>query len=242
MHAHTHQITMGVAFFLGAIHALEPGHGKTAMLVYLSDRRRNFLHPLLMGLSSAVSHSISLIGIAFLVHAAQYALTGSAGNAPESAQFWLRAASSIVVVGVGIWMLVGAKNETQTSPCGCSQHKHELMCQDSGAPSLEMANQKAGYSASVLLGAAFGMLPCPSAVAAYLTGMAHGSSVEAYTSIALFAFGIATSLTFVGILVQRFGQRLTGENNRLSKLPWSTLRGMAVMLVGASTGLSLFLW
>ena len=198
-----------------------------------------------MGISSAVSHSISLVGIAFLVHAAQYALTGDASNASEAAQFWLRAFSSVVVVGVGIWMLLVARNETEVSRCGCGQHQHdhhEAHGHDHSAPHEETTNQKAGYSASVLLGAAFGMLPCPSAVAAYLTGMAHGSPMEAYTSIALFAFGIATSLTFVGILVQRFGQRLTGGTSRLANLPWATLRGAVVLLVGASTGLSLLLW
>lgn len=239
MHTHSHEITMGLAFFLGAVHALEPGHGKTAMLVYLSDQRRNILHPILMGVSSAVSHSLSLIGIAFLIHAAQYALTGSSGDASASAQFWLRASSSVVVIAVGVWMLIGARRDSAPSPCGCSHHKdHD---HDDKAVSTENANQKAGYSVSMLLGAAFGMLPCPSAVAAYLTGMAHGSPVEAYVSIGLFACGIATSLAIVGILVQRFGKHLTGGSSRLSKLPWATIRAVIVLLVGAGTGLSLFL-
>lgn len=240
MHAHSHQITMGLAFFLGAVHALEPGHGKTAMLVYLSDQRRNVFHPILMGISSAVSHSLSLIGIAFIIHAAQYALTGDASDASESAQFWLRAVSSVVVIAVGIWMLIGARRHSTVSSCGCSHHKNS---QHSHTPaSDEDANKKTGYSVSVLLGAAFGMLPCPSAVAAYLTGMAHGSPAEAYASIGLFACGIATSLAVVGILVQRFGKRLTSGSNRLSKLPWATVRAVVVLLVGAGTGLSLFLW
>ena len=70
--------------------------------------------------------------------------------------------------------------------------------------------------------------------------MAHGSPAEAYSSIALFACGIACSLTVVGILIQRFGQRLTGRGGRLSKLPWATLRTIVVLLVGIGTGLSLF--
>lgn len=49
MHQHTHELTLGLAFFLGALHALEPGHGKTAMLVYLSGERRGYWHPLVMG-------------------------------------------------------------------------------------------------------------------------------------------------------------------------------------------------
>lgn len=241
MHSHTHEITMGLAFFLGAVHALEPGHGKTAMLVYLSDRRRNVLHPLLMGISSAISHSISLIGIAFLIHAAQYALTGDASRASETAQFWLRAMSAIVVVTVGVWMLYGARRSSPVSTCSCSNHRSTSHAEDND-PSVEQLNEKTGYSVSLLLGAAFGMLPCPSAVAAYLTGMAHGSSVEAFTSIALFAFGIATSLTVVGVFVQRFGRRLTSDNSRFSKLPWATIRGTVVLLVGVGSGFSLLFW
>lgn len=76
MHDHTHELTLGLAFFLGAIHALEPGHGKTAMLVYLSGQRRGFWHPIVMGLSSALAHSTSLLIIAFIVHLTQHALTG----------------------------------------------------------------------------------------------------------------------------------------------------------------------
>ena len=188
MHSHTHQITMGLAFFLGAVHALEPGHGKTAMLVYLADKRRNMLHPLLMGISSAVSHSVSLIGIAFLVHAAHHALSGNADDASESAQFWLRAVSSSVVVCVGLWMLYSARSTTQTThSCSCSHHRAESKCDgdsDSETPAGDASgDQNSGYSVSMLLGAAFGMLPCPSAVAAYLTGMAHGSPAEAYSQL-----------------------------------------------------------
>ena len=58
---HSHELTLGFAFGLGAIHALEPGHGKTAMLLYLAGERKSFLHPMVMGLSSALSHSICLL-------------------------------------------------------------------------------------------------------------------------------------------------------------------------------------
>ena len=242
MHAHTHQLTMGLAFFLGAIHALEPGHGKTAMLVYLADQRRSIIHPLLMGISSATSHSLSLVGIAFLVHAAHFAVTGQAGNASDSAQFWLRAISAAVVMGVGLWMLAAARRAQPASSCSCGGHHDDEHHHDSKPEPVEDTNRTAGYSASVLLGAAFGMLPCPSAVAAYLTGMAHGSPTEAYASIGLFACGIATSLTAVGIVVQRFGSRLLNGTNRLSQLPWATVRAVVVLLVGAASGLGLFLW
>ena len=46
---HTHDLTLGLAFGLGALHALEPGHGKTAMLVYFAGERKSLLHPLVVG-------------------------------------------------------------------------------------------------------------------------------------------------------------------------------------------------
>ena len=245
MHTHTHQITMGLAFFLGAVHALEPGHGKTAMLLYLSHKRRSFLHPLVMGISSAVSHSLSLIGVAMLVHAAQYAVTGTTDTASDTVEFWLRAISAALVMSVGAWMLISARRSDSPTPCcSCgnhSEHQHSDDSPSGGGEGNHKSDHRSDLSVSVLLGAAFGLLPCPSAVAAYLTGMAHGSATEAYTSIALFAVGIATSLTFVGLVIQRFGSLLSNGTSGLSKLPWATMRAVLVMAVGAVSGMSLVL-
>lgn len=68
MHFHSSDITLGLAFALGALHAIEPGQGKTAMLVYLAGQRRSFWHPVVMGISSSLARSLSLILIAMLVH------------------------------------------------------------------------------------------------------------------------------------------------------------------------------
>lgn len=87
---------------------------------------------------------------------------------------------------------------------------------------------------SALLGVAFGLLPCPSALAAYFTSMSTGVPVAAYAVIALFAAGIACSLAVVGMLVQRFGDRLVPKQGRLSKLPWAHLRAAIILLVGVA--------
>ncbi len=51
------------------------------------------------------------------------------------------------------------------------------------------------------------------ALAASLTGTSTGSPVAAYAVIGLFAAGIATSLTSVGMLLQRFGGNLIREDS-----------------------------
>ncbi len=225
MHEHTHEMTLGLAFFLGAIHALEPGHGKTAMLVYLSGERRGFWHPLVMGLSSAIAHSASLLAIAFIVHLTQHAITGDHHHEDEQVITIMQWISGLLVLTVGIWMLVSASLFKQKSTCGCKHH-HEQAC-DSEKPS-----RKRSYSMSALLGVAFGLLPCPSALAAYFTGIATGMPIAAYAVIALFAAGIASSLTVVGLLVQRFGERLYNHKGWMSHLPWAHIRAFVILSVG----------
>lgn len=40
------------AFFLGALHALEPGHGKSAIAAYAVGYRSSLRHVLVLGLST----------------------------------------------------------------------------------------------------------------------------------------------------------------------------------------------
>ena len=225
MHDHSHEITLGLAFFLGAIHALEPGHGKTAMLVYLSGERRGFWHPVVMGLSSAFAHSVSLLAIALIVHLTQHAITGDHHHDNEQIVSIMQWISGLLVLGVGVWMLISAIR-AKPSKCSCSHHHAKDGCE------AEQPSKKRSYSMSALLGVAFGLLPCPSALAAYFTGIASGVPIAAYAVIALFAAGIASSLTVVGLLVQRFGERLFKHEGWLGSLPWAHIRAFVILAVG----------
>ena len=212
---------------MGALHALEPGHGKTAMLLYLAGERRSYLHPLVMGLSSALSHSLSLIGIAAIVHLTHHLVTGDHHHADEGVTDVMRWVSAGLVLIVGLWMCWSAWR-SKPAQCSCSQHKHE--CDNTSEAQRKPA--KTSYSMSALLGAAFGLMPCPSAMAAYFSGLSSGSPVTAYTVIGLFAAGIATSLALVGMVVQLFGNRFTNTSSRLSSLPWNYIRAGLITLIG----------
>lgn len=227
MHDHAHQLTLGLAFGLGALHALEPGHGKTAMLVYLSGERRSLLHPLVMGLSSAFAHSVSLIGIAASVHLTHHLITGDHGHDDELVTWVMQWISAGLVIAVGLWMAVAAWRSRPTQ-CGCGSAGHH----GKGHCSDAKASPKTSYSMSALLGVAFGLLPCPSAMAAYFTSMSAGSPVAAYGVIGLFAAGIACSLTMVGMMIQVFGERLFHSGSGLSRLPWPAIRAGLILSIG----------
>ena len=226
---HYHELTLGLAFGLGALHALEPGHGKTAMLLYLAGERRSFLHPLVMGLSSALSHSLSLIGIAAMVHLTHHLITGDHHHADEGVTNIMRWISAGLVLIVGLWMTWAAWR-SKAAKCGCGQHDNHLEIGESAK--LSDSTSKTSYSMSALLGAAFGLMPCPSAMAAYFSGLSSGSPLTAYIVIGLFAAGIATSLTVVGMVVQLFGGRLMNTGSTISRLPWGYIRAGSITLIG----------
>ena len=224
MHDHAHQSTLGLAFGLGALHALEPGHGKTAMLVYLAGERKSLLHPLVMGISSALAHSVSLIGIAAAVHLTHHLISGDHHHNDEAVTGAMRWISAGLVLCVGLWMLIAAWR-AKPAKCGCGGHGDE-----EDAP--KKFGSRASYSMSAMLGIAFGLLPCPSAMAAYFTSMSTGTPVAAYGVIGLFAAGIACSITLFGMLVQVFGTRLLTSESKLAKLPWSYIRAGLILSIG----------
>ncbi|MEM9644777.1 MAG: sulfite exporter TauE/SafE family protein [Planctomycetota bacterium] len=226
MHDHAHQLTLGLAFGLGALHALEPGHGKTAMLVYLSGERRSLLHPLVMGVSSALAHSASLIGIAAVVHLTHHLVAGDHHHEDESVTEAMRWVSAGLVFCVGLWMLFAAWR-AKPAKCGCCSNHDDDDC---GEP--KKVSSRTSYSMSALLGVAFGLLPCPSAMAAYFTSMSAGTPVAAYGVIGLFAAGIACSIAVFGMLVQLFGTHLSMKDSKLAKLPWPYLRAGLILSIG----------
>lgn len=241
MHSHTHELTLGFAFLLGAIHALEPGHGKTAMLVYLAGEKRSLWHPVVMGLSTALSHSISLFAIAFAVHLTHHVVAGDHHHEHFVSDL-LQWISAGLVLCVGAWMLWKAVSRKKTT-C-CHHHSHESCCEHPTLVALEASgatapkqdamerHSKSSFSTTALLGIAVGLFPCPSALAAYFTGLSTGQPWAAYIIIALFAAGIATSLTGVGICLQLFGERLAKFSTRARLLPWSHIRAVLILGVG----------
>ena len=198
------------------------------MLLYLTGERKSFLHPLVMGLSSALSHSVSLITIAAMVHLTHHMVTGDHHHADEGVTEAMRWVSAGLVLLVGLWMTWSAWRSKPTK-CGCSQHSEACGPEKK---SKSAWSSKSSYSMSALLGAAFGLMPCPSALAAYFSGLSSGSPIAAYIVIGLFAAGIATSLTCVGMIVQVFGNRFTNQESRLSRLPWNFIRAGLITCIG----------
>src|ERR1700689_862533 len=103
---HQQQITpwmiaagLGIAFVLGAAHALTPGHGKTIVAAYLVGSRGTLKHAAFLGAMVTFTHTVSvfLLGLATLF-LFQYVV-------PQKVTQVLGAISGLSIVAIGGWML-----------------------------------------------------------------------------------------------------------------------------------------
>lgn len=91
---------LALSLFLGAAHALEPGHGKTIVAAYLIGSRGTVTNAVFLGGVVTFTHTFSVILLGVLtLFASQYIL-------PERIFPWLGAGSGLLISALGIWMLV----------------------------------------------------------------------------------------------------------------------------------------
>src|SRR5271169_839039 len=90
---------IGIAFALGAAHALTPGHGKTIVAAYLVGSRGTLKHAAFLGAMVTFTHTVSvfLLGLATLF-LFQYVV-------PQKVTQVLGAISGLSIVAIGGWML-----------------------------------------------------------------------------------------------------------------------------------------
>ncbi len=187
-----------IAAGLGALHAMEPGHGKTVVAAYLVGSRGTARHAVLLGGIVTLSHmaGVYLLGIATL-YASRYIV-------PERLYPWLGAISGLSVAGLGVFTFL--KHWTGES----GEHSH-----DAGAPHshwfLSMFRPAAPDNATpavnralslreiCLLGVTGGIVPCPAALVVLLSAFSLHRIGFGLFLITAFSFGLAAVLVVVGV-------------------------------------------
>ena len=93
-------VGMAIAFGLGAVHALSPGHGKTIVAAYLVGSRGTPRHAIFLGAMVTFTHTISvfLLGLVTL-YLSQYVL-------PEKITPVLGAISGVSIVWIGALLFI----------------------------------------------------------------------------------------------------------------------------------------
>jgi len=93
-------LALAVAVGLGALHALEPGHGKTVVAAYLVGTRGTPRHALYLGLIVTATHTAGV----YLLGAVTLSL--SHYIVPERLYPWLGGMSGVIITGLGcgLWL------------------------------------------------------------------------------------------------------------------------------------------
>ena len=187
-------VGMAVAFGLGAMHAMSPGHGKTIVAAYLVGARGTFKHAIFLGGMVTFTHTISVffLGLTTLF-LSQYVL-------PEKIFPVLGAISGISIVWIGGLMLY--KRAQRLRPT-YHHHDHDHPHDHVHGPHTHTHVPEGDITLGSLiaLGASGGLVPCPSALVLLLSSIALGRVGLGLLLLVAFSSGLAVVLMGIGVLV-----------------------------------------
>ncbi|HXK03345.1 MAG TPA: hypothetical protein VMS37_13140 [Verrucomicrobiae bacterium] len=176
-------IGMAVAFGLGAIHALSPGHGKTIVAAYLVGSRGTLRHAAFLGAMVTFTHTISVFFLGFVtLFLSKYVL-------PERLFPVLGAISGLSIVWVGATLFFRRLS-------GHGHHHHHGPGGHSHVPEGEIT-----MGSLIALGASGGLVPCPSALVLILSSISLGRVGLGLILLVGFSAGLATVLIGIGAAV-----------------------------------------
>lgn len=211
------------AFGWGALHALSPGHGKAMVAAYLIGTRGTAKHAMALGATVTIAHTIGVFALGVVTLAlSQYVL-------PEDLYPWLTLVSGLMVVGIGAAVLrrrMRAVRAVRSAQCAehhhhSHHHEHDL-----------------SWRGVVGMGAAAGLIPCPSALVVLLAAISQHEVALGLLLIVAFSLGLAATLTALGVAVVYAG-RLSSRLSISSRVSGALSSASALVIVGAGCLLTL---
>jgi nickel/cobalt exporter len=239
------------SFWLGAVHAATPGHGKTIAASYIVGVRGRPVDAIVLGIFVTLSHTSGIVLVAVL------ATLGSNWLIPQRVEAYLALGTGILVIGIGCWMLrtqmrllaaaraqqdarkdcgdaanVYAQNQrhpedsTHPHPHNEAPHYHSHGWGLAHSHDIEAITQVRPNLAILLgLGIAGGLLPDPGALAILLAAIANGKLILGLLTVVVFSLGFASVLVVVGVVAARMGQLI---------LAWLSSRWIGWVQIGAA--------
>jgi ABC-type nickel/cobalt efflux system permease component RcnA len=213
-------VSLLVAMFWGAAHALTPGHGKAIVAGYLVGTRGKPRHAFLLGAVVTATHTAGVFALGLV------ALTLSRFVVPERLYPWLTVSSGLLVVGVGASVLVGRLRHAHAHSHGHHHHHHHH-------------HHDPGYGRGGLVGVgvAAGLLPCPSALVVLLSAIALHRVGFGLALIVAFSVGLAATITGIGllaVLARRAFGRLSLDGWIIRALPAAS----ALLILAVGVGIT----
>ena len=218
-----------LAFALGAMHAMSPGHGKTIVGAYLVGSRGTIKHAAFLGLTVTITHTLGVFALGLVtLFASNYIL-------PEKLMPFLSFVSGLLVLYIGLtmfktrlWAVMGRKDSGHHHGHD-PHHEHEHHSHEAfththdGHKHSHLPPNEISWKSLLALGVSGGLLPCPSALVLMLSAISLGRIGYGLFLTIAFSFGLAATLTAVGLIFLLVGKAFAGarlaENRILKTLP-----------------------
>ncbi|MFB5192387.1 HoxN/HupN/NixA family nickel/cobalt transporter [Alicyclobacillus fastidiosus] len=220
------------AMGLGALHSLEPGHGKGVISAYLISHQGKAKDAILIGFVSAIAHTVSILMLALVATSSIHAFV------PEHLISCIELCSGLVVSWIGARMLYQkmrpqvvvvrklglAQAETCTNPHHHHHHVHSDHSHKDGQPS------SIGHLFTV--GFFTGLIPCPSALAILLSSIGLHHASIGMTLVMAFSIGMALMMCTIGLLVVKTGDTISQLDHWRVTDKLTSLSSLLVFLIG----------
>lgn len=231
-------IALGAAFLIGALHALTPGHNKTLTGTYLVGSHARLRDAVLLGATTALSHTASALVIGVLA-------VSTIGQLVSTKYLqWVGIPSGLLTMALGLYLLwKNTRGDGHTHSDSDHSHSHDH-------PHPHAHNHEHSHehyhptTDTVTLGGLFamglmhGIVPTIDALAIILVALSVSQIALGVGLVVAYSVGIAGVLIAVGALFLR-AQRVIVDNPRFERLAdRATLIAAIVVIL---FGLSLFL-
>ena len=218
-------LSLAIAAFWGAAHALTPGHGKAIVAGYLVGTKGRPVDAVLLGGIVTVTHTIGVFALGLVT------LLLSQFIVPEALYPWLTLASGVLVIAVGASVLVG---RFRRRGHGHGHHHHHGHSHDHDHGHSHAIDRRGLLG----VGVAAGLLPCPSALVVLLSAIALHRIGFGLALIVAFSLGLAATITSIGlvaVLAKRAFSRLSLNGPVVRLLPAAS----ALVILAVGVGITL---
>ena len=157
-------LSLLIAMFWGAAHALSPGHGKSIVAAYLVGSRGTPRHAVFLGLTVTATHTIGVFALGLVT------LSLSAFIVPDQLYPWLNLVSALLIVGVGVSVLRWRVREWRGR--GGHEPRPRPLARPRPRPPHDHEHDHALSHRRLLgIGISGGIVPCPTALVVLLAAI-----------------------------------------------------------------------
>jgi ABC-type nickel/cobalt efflux system permease component RcnA len=210
-------VSLGLAFFWGAAHALSPGHGKAIVTAYLVGQRGTPRHAAALGLIVTATHTVGVFALGLVTLALSQFIV------PEQLYPWIGLVSGLLVICVGASVLLSRFKHRRAHAHGHHHHHHH------------QGGGELGWRSLTAVGISGGLLPCPSALVVLLAAISLHRIGLGLLLIVAFSAGLALSIAGIGfaaILAKRTFARVGFQGRVIGMLP--AVSALVIVLAGAA--------